>query len=205
MGRQLIVVDVETTGLDPTRHSAVEVAWWNLTTDDRGRFIPPHNPRTVLAEADIAALRVNRYIDRIPGQPQDYNNLSLTELHAQFLDYDEDDVSDAAECAVVQHTLAGSNPAFDAAFLAVLFGNLEFLDDRPEPWHHRLWDLSAYAAGVLGLDDLPGLSTVCELLDVPGPDHTAEGDVTATGLCFRALQQRARPTTTAAPTAETGA
>lgn len=195
--RHLVVVDVETSGLDPARHSVVEVAWWNLTTDARGHFIPPHDPSTVLAEAEIEALRVNRYVDRIPGEQQDWKNEELARLHEQFYDWGDNDV--------LRHTLAGANPAFDAAFLAVLFGNLEYHDGR-RPWHHRLWDLSAYAAGVLGLDELPGLARVCELLDVAPPDHTAEGDVTATGLCLRALQQRARATTTtAAPAAEDGA
>lgn len=189
IGRQVIVVDTETSGLDPARHTTLEVAWWNLTTDERGLFIPPHNVSTVLAGADIEALRVNRYIDRIPGQPQDLDDTELHRLWSQFTDYDEDDVTDDGRAAETRHVLAGANPAFDAAFLSNLFAGLA----RVAPWHHRLLDLSAYAAGVLGLDvdELPGLRTVCALLNVEPGDHTAEGDVTATGLCFRALFAKA--------------
>lgn len=165
--RQVIIVDVETTGLDPRAHAVVEVAWWNLTTGDRGEFIPPHDPHDVLATADIDALRINRYVDRIPGLPQDEGWVRRDELWTH-LD---------------GNTLAGSNPAFDAGFLATIApGRL--------PAHHRLLDLSAYAAGVLDLpvSNLPSLATVCNLLGVVLRDaHTAAGDVEATGECFLRL------------------
>ncbi|GJF06563.1 hypothetical protein [Pseudonocardia sp. D17] len=189
IARQIVVVDIETNGLNFERHRAVEVAWWNLTTDARGRFIPPHSVSDVLAAAELQALRINRYIDRIAGHGQDVNGHELGRLHGQFLGYDQDDIDEGGFPAEIAHTLAGSNPAFDAQFLAKLFAAADGPDTDPEPWHHRLWDLSAYAAGVLGLDELPGLARVCELLDVEGPDHTAEGDVTATGRCFLQLQQ----------------
>lgn len=189
MKRDIIVVDVETNGLSYERHQAVEVAWWNLTTDQRGRFVPPHNVAQVLSAADIEALVVNRYVERLAREVQDYPGHELHRLHDQLLSYDEDDVDAEQGAAEVRHTLAGSNPAFDAHFLAKLFAANDATDYEPEPWHHRLWDLSAYAAGVLGLDELPGLARVCELLGVDAPDHTAEGDVTATGRCFLQLQQ----------------
>lgn len=56
--------------------------------------------------------------------------------------------------------------------------------------NHRLWDLSPYADGVMGLDYLPGLADVCERLGVPAPDHTAEGDVSAAGQCLLELRSR---------------
>lgn len=188
--RHIIVVDCETNGLDIDRHQVVEVAWWNLTTDERGTFIPQHNPSEILASADIEALRINRYIDRIAGQPQDWQHKELLNLWEQFGDFDEDNVDDEHGAGWIRHTLAGSNSTFDAGMLRKLFARLHnyFEIDEFTPWHHRLWDVSAYAAGVLGLDQLPGLHTVCELLDIPPPDHTAEGDVTATGRCFRKLQ-----------------
>lgn len=173
--RHLYVIDVETSGLDVAKHEVVEVAWWNLTLDERGHFVPRHDVRQILAEGDLDALRINRYLDRIPLMPQ-ADGATVRGLHARLT-------------GVGGSTLIGSNPTFDAAMLMKLFRRQ--LPNAPVPWHHRLWDLSAYAAGVLGLDELPGLSKVCELLDVPGPDHTAEGDVTATGLCWRELHRRA--------------
>lgn len=193
MNRQVICVDVETNGLHPAVHDAVEVSWWNLDTGIRGTFIPPHLPSKVLAAADVRALRINRYIDRIAGQPQDTDLQELRRLQLQFVDWDEDQVSDDGDVEEIHNVLAGSNPGFDARFLTKLLSNHQLTEHAPAPWHHRLLDLSAYAAGVLGLDwaDLPGLRTVCELLDIPGPDHTAAGDVHATGNCFLELRRRA--------------
>ena len=182
--RHTVVVDVETNGLDLERHQAIEVAWWNLDTDQRGCFVPAHNISEVLGTADVRALQVNRYIDRIPGSVYTQKWIDVLDVMVGNL------MGDDGEGA----TLAGSNPRFDAAMLSKLI--LRTNDDHDtaldhEPWHHRLFDLSAYAAGVLGLDYLPGLAATCELLGVEAPDHTADGDVTATGLCFRELQKRA--------------
>lgn len=178
--RPVIVVDTETNGLNPRVHQVVEVAWWNLATDEHGTFIPKHNPRDVLADGDIAALRINRYIDRLASADQDVSYTGLWRL--------ADQLNGA--------TLAGSNPAFDAAMLRGLFDRLE--DQCPPPeWHHRLWDLSAYAAGVLGLEELPGLARVCELLGLAaGPTHAAADDVYATVQCFKTLRGIARQQST---------
>ena len=177
--REIIVVDVETTGLEVSRHTTVEVAWWHLGTGQRGRFVPPHRVSEVLSNADVSALRVNRYIDRLADADQDHDGSGAREL------------ADALHC----NTLAGSNPAFDARFLTSMFFDYEDCELAGLPtWHHRLLDLSAYAAGVLGLPptELPGLSTVCELLEVTNAaPHTADGDVTATGNCFLELFARA--------------
>lgn len=161
----VIVVDCETTGLLPENHIAVEVAWWDLSTNERKCFIPRHSVEFVLSHGDPVALEMNGYRERLLGQPMD-NGENMVMLGARLHN----------------NTMAGSNPGFDARFLKPFIG---------EPWHHRMWDLSAYAAGVLGLNYLPGLIDVCGRLDVPPPDHTAEGDVTATGLCFLALMAQA--------------
>src|SRR5438128_850278 len=128
--RRIIVTDVETTGLDVARHSCVEVAWWNLLTDERGRFIPIHDVSAVLAKSDVKALQLNRYIDRIADQPQDTGGHEIARL------------------AKVLHgnSLAGSNPGFDAAFLGIEFAAAHSRAICAVPqWHHRKWDLSVYA------------------------------------------------------------
>lgn len=179
VSRHLIVVDTESNGLNPDVHEAVEVAWWNLTTDERGHFIPNHDVGQVLGNAEVAALQVNRYIDRIAPRVGEQNAYASDALAGGL-------------CKQLEgQTLAGSNPAFDAAMLRKLFIDLPYCRGySPTPWHHRMFDLSAYAAGVLGLDELPGLAKVCELLGIEPGDHTAEADVTATGLCIKELQRR---------------
>lgn len=177
--RQLVLVDVETNGLDHHVHVAVEVAWWNLSTGKRGQFIPVHDVQDVLATASIRALQMNRYIDRLanPGD-QDQGGVHAHQLSIQ-LD---------------GNTLVGVNPSFDAPFLMDMFRLYESRDQLCAPeWHYRLWDINSYAAGVLGLDELPGLEKLCTLLGVDAPpDHTAAGDVTAAGVCFWELQKRAQ-------------
>lgn len=189
--RRIVVVDVESNGLDPAVHQAVEVAWHDMSTGDHGCFVPRHDVQRVLAESQVRALQINRYVDRLAEAAQDVEGHDVTILR---------NVLDGA-------TLAGSNPSFDAAMLRKvihphliqtvrLYGNgTSAVVDRQvaDPWHHRLLDLSAYAAGVLGVSpsSLPGLATVCELLDLPPGDHTAAGDVAATVACFKALMAKA--------------
>lgn len=174
--RNLIIVDTETNGLDPKRHHAVEVGWWDLATGKRGEFIPRHDVGRTLMTADLRALQLNRYIDRIAGKPQD-------------------DGHEAGILAGLLHgnTQVGANPGFDEWVLNKMYAEYEPMELFATPeWHHRKWDVETYAAAVLGLNYLPGLAEICQLLDIGfAPDHTAHGDVTATGMCFIALAERA--------------
>lgn len=181
--RELIVVDTETNGLDPMRHQIVEVAWQSLgpiSDDDprpqSGVFIPPHSVAAVLGRAHVKALQVNRYVDRLADAQQ--VDWGVVVDFWQRLD---------------GATLVGANPRFDAAMLANLFRGVphhvgvDGMAERPEPWHHRLWDIEAYASGVLGLREVLGLQKLSDYLDVAPGDHTAAEDVRATVECFRRL------------------
>lgn len=179
--RQIVVVDVETNGLDPDEHVAVEVAWWNMTTGEHDVFVPPHSWRDVVSSGELEALRLNGYLERLADVATDAHGKGANALWHQ-LD---------------GNTLAGCNPAFDAAFIGNMYGEVYDLDrggfDDPPRWHHRLLDLSAYAAGVLAIPatELPGLAAVCERLGVThDAAHTAFGDVAATVQCFEALFDR---------------
>lgn len=174
MTRELIVVDVETTGLDPARHVVLEVAAVNVHSGQELHFAPRVEPGALEA-ADPNALRLNRYFER-----------GVFEMVLRA------DVEDEAwvELATMLdgNTLAGSNPTFDSAMLSVS-GRV------PECWHHRLADLAAYAAPALGLepDALPGLEAVCAALGVVNAEpHSALGDARATAECFRRLILRYR-------------
>lgn len=84
------------------------------------------------------------------------------------------------------NTLAGCNPTFDAEFLTQAHHALSM-----SPWHHRLADISAYAAGSLGIpaNELLGLADICERLGVEQvAAHSALDDAKATAECFRKLQ-----------------
>lgn len=169
--RPLVVVDTETNGLDPSVHQVVEAAWWNLGTGDRGCVVPHHDVNAVLGAASLRALQVNNYVDkiadRVPPRALDQTGTLYAALSGAML--------------------IGSNVQFDAAMLRRLFA------DHAErtPWHYRLWEIGPYAAGVLGLDHIPGLAELAELLGVTPGDHSAAGDVTTTGECFLELRTRA--------------
>ena len=168
----VIVVDTETSGLNPHEHIPVEVAWWRLSTDECGVFVPPHDVDKVLETGDPRALEINQYRERIMPRPQDTDGSELLRLGK----------------ALHLNTWAGANPAFDVSFLAPLFAAAGF---PPRFWHYRLWDVCAYAAGKLDLGYIPGLFEVCKLLELPTPDHGAQNDVVAAGRCLLKLRSGA--------------
>jgi DNA polymerase III epsilon subunit-like protein len=166
----LIVVDVETTGLDPFNDVCVEIGWENVRTGEQGVFIPKHDSDHVLAVASKRALEINGYRERILGQPQDEGQEELTRLY-EVLDGD---------------VMGGSNIRTDAIHLYRLFQPLG------EPWYYHLVELSSYVSGVLGLppENPPGLAACCDLLGVQ-PEaavHSALAGATTTANCFRAAR-----------------
>lgn len=171
MTRQLVIVDCETTGLNPTIHKILEVAAINTATDEVIHFSPRIDSIS-LGNADPPAMQINRYYERGAWKNM-LTNDATAEQFARLRDM------------LAGNTLGGCNPRFDADFLTQ---NVVLFD--PGPWHHRLADLSSYAGGALGIPahELPGLEGVCERLGVVNEDpHSALGDAVATAECFRKL------------------
>jgi DNA polymerase III epsilon subunit-like protein len=188
--RDLIVVDTETTGLDIEKHWVLEVAAINLTTGEELYFVP-FLPSGALDQADGKALKINGYFER--GVFSHRMDAEASEKYWRQL-WD----------MLRGNTLAGSNPSFDAAMLnrsATWFKpkptygpELGEAPLTPSPWHHRLADLSAYAAGALNIRPtaLPGLEVVCRSLQVENEgEHSALGDARATAECFRRIAAKA--------------
>jgi DNA polymerase III epsilon subunit-like protein len=176
--RDLIVVDTETTGLDPEEHWVLEVAAINVTTGEELYFVPAL-PVGALDKADGKALKINGYFER-GVYAHRIDVVSSEKYWDQLWDW------------LDGNTLAGSNPTFDAAMMnRSQHWNAPTVKTRqPSPWHHRLADLSAYAAGALGIPptSLPGLDVVCRSLKVESEGaHSALGDARATAECFRRL------------------
>jgi len=190
--RQLVVVDLETTGLHDEA-VPVEVAAINVDTGEELYFVPFLAPEA-LAKAEPKAMQINRYFER--------------GLFEQALTYQEtmgryQDLRDMLR----GNTFGGSNPAFDSALVAraavgihphAIYWNSPKMPTPPpimesvgRVWHHRLADLAAYAAGPLRLDvrELEGLDGVLERLGMAitpgaGGRHTALGDARATVAAF---------------------
>lgn len=199
--RQLIVVDLETTG---THDDAVpvEVAAVNLDTGKTLHFVP-HITQEALSKAEPKAMQVNRYYERGLFEQA----LSPDKTAEKYRELQE---------MLSGNVFAGSNPAFDSRILAAVqvvpkiirsiapwsfypTSDVCELADYAlpfgRPWHHRLADLAAYAAGKLNidLDDLPGLDAVVERLLPPdaydvAERHTAMGDAVLTAACFDLLR-----------------
>lgn len=168
--RSLIIVDLESTGLEPGVHQILEVAAINTVTDEVLHFAPYISPQ-FLGDADGYAMQVNRYYER--GVWKNMLNASASsEGYSRLREM------------LIGNTFGGCNPAFDSQFLLALPGW------GTAPWHYRLADLSAYAAGALGIPahELPGLNDICERLGVdPGTAHSALDDAKATAECFKRL------------------
>lgn len=182
--RDLIVVDTETTGLDPELHWVLEVAAINVTTGEE-MYFAPFLPEGALDNAEGKAMKVNRYFERGVYEHRLDWETSAT-YWRKLWDW------------LKGNTLAGANPAFDAAMLnrSAIWGTGRFHKSEgvpPSPWHHRLADLEAYSAAALHLPptELSSLSGICKALDVEIVDaHSALGDARATAECFRRLTQR---------------
>lgn len=173
MTRHLIIVDTETSGLFPGIHVALEIAAINTHTGEE-LYIAPVVDAVCWRMAQPEALAINRYFER-----RVFERTEMDQEHARAL---------TLAAWLEGNTLGGSNPRFDLAMLQEFLGRHE-VDAEP---HHRLADLSAYAAGVLGLDptEQPGLAEVarrCGLGDPP--DHTAMTDARVTWQCFKALKE----------------
>ncbi len=154
---ELIYLDTETTGLDPSVHEVWEIAW--AVNDGPVETLQVHHS---LNQADVVALRINKYVDR------------WTEPAAGALEARLQKILKGA-------TLVCSNPSFDEAFLRERW--------RETPWHHRKIDIATYAMPALGLDRPAGLAQIAERLGVRAPDHTAEVDVLVLRDCYRKLSK----------------
>lgn len=168
--RDIIVIDCETTGLGEGA-AILEVAAVNVATGIEFQFAP-YVVKGDIAHAEPKALQINRYFERGVWE------------HMAMPDK-TDDLFDDLRKILTGNTFAGSNPTFDSNLIA---------KHTDRVWHHRLLDLSAYCAGVMGWppNHLQGLEWVCRELGVENTEpHSALGDARATAECFRLLMARA--------------
>lgn len=172
--RDLIVVDVETSGLDPAKHVVLEVCAINLRTGAELHFVP-EPAIDWIRFADPEALAINRYYERRLHRAQ----LDTPTTLARW-----DELRDMLH----GNLIAGANPWFDAAFLdPILWPGQEPGRDP----HMR--DLSTLAVGILDMD--PGVpwaqrNILAELGIVNEDPHSALGDARACAAAFRALLAR---------------
>lgn len=187
-----VYVDLETTGLDRRRHHPYELAW-AVDTGPIWTLLLPHT----LRYAEPAALEVGGYWRR---EIRDMLGVRGGRYGPGIVDFVE-----AFAAPEGKRTLVAANPAFDTGMLhgkvigrepwhSVLRRALR-LPAPPapaEPWHYRLLDIEAYAAGAFGWDKPRGLLAVRDWLvarryAIPMPDHSAAGDVATLRACHHAI------------------
>jgi DNA polymerase III subunit epsilon len=178
MTRKLIVVDVETTGLQDY-HVPLEIA--AVPIDGTPFYMAPYVDSVLRGAVDPDALSINRYFERRVYK----HELSALDTTKKYLELHK---------LLLGNTFGGSNPRFDAAKISAAFTKTPDIGAKnAEPWHHRLADLATYAAGVLRIPptELPRLEDVCTALGVKNKEpHSAMGDAVATAECFRLLMSK---------------
>jgi DNA polymerase III epsilon subunit-like protein len=106
VSERIVAIDVESTGLDPARHVAWDIAIVPEDGSEHQWFIKP-----ALATAEPMALRIGRYYERTA----DLQAAGSRKQGPKWADMDKA----AAEIARLLDgaTLLGHNPPFDAAFI----------------------------------------------------------------------------------------
>lgn len=155
---RIVVVDTETSGLDPRSNEMIEVAWTEVGENGGQVYgiqsaVVPHTLSTFSPEA----LEINRYRERDLGRMEDWANpRHLREI-----------LSATFEGAVI----AGSNVDFDKSFL------MEW-DWHVGTWDHKPVQIGSVVMGHLGRRYPLSLRHIPEALGLTSePDHTAAGDV----------------------------
>lgn len=154
--RPLVFLDSETTGLDPSIHEVVELAYSELGDPNVRTLIVPHT----LIHADPESLRINRYRER----GLEYRSLWATPDEFEQMRRD-----------LMGATICSANVVFDLGFIDRWISL-----DR----HYRVMDFTSWAAGRLGWPATRGMEATYQECrarfgGIEAPSHTAAGDVRA--------------------------
>lgn len=173
----LLMLDCETTGLDPVIHRPWEVAWQIWEHDDTDRtLLRPVRPAQVwqvpLEPHDIAlahpvALQIGGWHDR--------RGIGNVATPSRVLAVLRHDLQLAGVTKPRDIHLVGACPGFDEAMLAHWWGGS--VNDRP--WHYHLVDVENLLGGKLGMAPPWEFDTILANAEVRTSDierHTALGD-----------------------------
>ena len=150
-GRQLVVVDVHTTGRSYEAHEVFELAAIDVASGRVWDLVLPLTARE-LERADPTFLQLSGYHRRQLARKAHQDLPAIdTELAA---------LGDA----LAGNTLGGADPEIHAAFLSKVF-HRRGIRAR---WHHLPADIAALTAGAHGISatNIPRLEVCCELWNV---------------------------------------
>ena len=165
---QLVVVDTETTGLDPSRDRVIDIGAVRLDAD----LQVTGSWSTLVGPADALPLQITRLTgitaDDLAGAP------SFAQAYDELREF-------AGDALVV-----GQNIAFDLGML-----NAGATRCGAPPWRGRAFD-TLHAALLLYPDiDRHGLASMAATLDLGEPPHRALPNAQVTAVLLRALRDRA--------------
>lgn len=173
MARPILVVDLETSGLDPVRDCIVEIGACLLdpdTLDEEGCFNARVRPTCPVS---VEALRVHGLTAEVLAEAP-----SIDHAIRQFLDF-----------APTDALLAGHNVGFDVAFLKAAFTRTGL--EYPFDYHAiDVWSVGFMCrAGMRNQDHLPTLDDFADALGLPrSARHTALEDAQITSGLLRKLR-----------------
>jgi len=162
---QVAFLDLETTGLDPIKHEIWEIGL--IVDSNEYEWQLPVR----VGGADSAALRINRFYERV----KPLSEVSHNGMEAAFL---------IAKLTAGRH-IVGAVPSFDVGFLEPWLRSYNYCP----AWSHRLICVETLAAGAYQI--MPcGLSKIAERAGIDietGQAHTALGDARTARAVFRAI------------------
>lgn len=175
--RRLVFVDVETTGLDDTRHEIIEIACLVV------------NPQTLEVEKEYETKIQPEHIERADSYALELNQYSPEAWQeAKSLKKVLEEVNRLAPGGM----FAGFNVSFDRGFIDE--GSRE--KGIPLNFDYHWLDVMSIAYKELFFDERLkrlGLHHVCQALGVPHEQaHTAMGDARATLEVYRHLRQESK-------------
>ena len=190
MGDYIIALDTETGGLDPVRHSLLEVGLvaWNRKDDKMHSVRRFHRLPEYIVQTDALAV----------------NKLDLLDVHAKGVETDEL-VNDLISFAHIHEglnggirpTLLGHGLAMDIAFLEHLFASVN--ESFHDHFNYHTIDTAVLVMFGKSIKKLPintsmGLYKALQDLEVPieGEQwrHTALGDAYASIFLYKEIQKR---------------
>jgi DNA polymerase III epsilon subunit-like protein len=178
--KDLLVLDLETTGTDPSLHSTIEIG-------------------AVLLDRDTLQ-EIKRWSAIIKRQESNGTNPQSMALHGISLQEIErgKDAKDAVDEFLstfgTDYLLAGWNIGFDVQFLRALFRHTGHTDAFDKIDYHRVdvWSIAQFlkSMGILHRD-VTSLSCLCEELGLSRPKvHSGFEDARITAVALRLLVER---------------
>lgn len=185
---KLLIIDTETGGLDPIKHSILSlgaVVWEDGVLGEEFEVLIREDP--IIAEPralEVNGIDVETHRGATPTMAVDMLNVFLLDQFEQ------------GEMPIV---LGGHNTHFDIGFLKRLFGLAGRVSSMTSLFSHRIMDTMIAARFLRMAGKIPegkeGLSCLLEYFNIqvePGKRHSALADARATGTLLTCLIEAAK-------------